>query len=1068
MKKLIEQYIQDIDSIYQTGETTEHSFRGTLETLLKSLLPKPKKNADIVQIINEPKRKEYGAPDFELRKDDAIISFVETKDLFDKDLRGEKDKIHKEQFDRYKKAINTIAFTDYLEFVLYENGTETLSAKIAERQDGHIVVISDGKQLSAFSKLITKLTEAKPQPISSASILAEILAAKAKVIASLLSNALSKTGGSQTKEDKELHIKLDAFKKFLVHDMTEEQFADFYAQTIVYGMFIARIYDKTPSSFSLQEASELIPSINPFLKKIFKLLALAELHSGVKWIVEELVEIFKVTKMERILHNYGKDPLVHFYEDFLAEYNPKFRKEFGVWYTPKEVVSFIVDAVDYILRTELCIEDGLSDNSLIEYKGKPTHKVQILDPATGTGTFLAAVAEKIKESYTGQEGLWAEDVAAHIVPRLNAFEYLMAPYTMAHLKLATSLSLDKMTNENVDRLNIYLTNSLEENSSEPPLPFAKFITDESNAANAIKCETPVMVVMGNPPYNEKSANTGEWIMRLMDDYKQEPGMGKIQLKGKHKDGTVKYKNTLKGGNPKGLNNDYCKFIRLGQNFVERTQEGVLAYICGNTFLDTRLFRGMRYNLLKEFDDIYVVNLHGSSKRKEGNEATKDECIFNIMVGVSINIFVKHKDENKGQLAAVHYKDLYGTRREKLNYLASHRLSEIDFADINPFQPIYAFRTRNEDVRHQYAEGFSVKELMNWGMTQGVKTGRDSIVLHYTKSDTEDFCDAIYTSSFSDIRGRFGFSDTESEKNKYDKLRDNIKTLHYSCKNNICELAYRPFDNRWTVYGPVFMDRHRKEVQKNIYGKENTILCLGQEGSSLGDSEWSLVYCTDKVTDTNMIPRGGIYLFPMFIYDGMLKYTNFSPDILQNIEKHIGLTLQDVDDKERRENGFLAIDLIDYIYAVLHSVAYRDTYHDFLQNDFPTVPYPTSADYFFKMAEMGKKLRLLHAMKRIERTDIITTYPVAAAKDNNVVLTRKFEETSEGVGRVWINKEQYFDKVPSEAWNMVIAGYQPLDKWLKDRKDKHLTGDEILHYQKMVVALVNTIRTQEEIDRVIEL
>ncbi len=1068
MTNLINQYIQAIDAIYQTDETTEHSFRGTLETFLKLLLPKSKKNAAAIQVINEPKRKEYGAPDFELRKGDAIISFVETKDLFDKDLRGENDKAHKEQFDRYKKAINTIAFTDYLEFVLYEKGVETLSAKIAERQEGHIVATSDEKQLSQFSKLISKLIEAKPQPISSASVLAETLAAKAKVIAGVLSKALEKAENNQTKEDKELHIKLEAFKKFLVHDMTEEQFADFYAQTIVYGMFIARIYDKTPSSFSLQEASELIPSINPFLKKIFKLLALAELHSGVKWIVEELVEIFKVTKMERILHNYGKDPLVHFYEDFLAEYNPKFRKEFGVWYTPKEVVGFIVDAVDNILRTVLGVEYGLADNSLIEYKERQTHKVQILDPATGTGTFLAAVAEKIKGSYRGQEGLWAEDVATHVIPRINAFEYLMAPYTMAHLKLATSLGLDKMSNENVDRLNIYLTNSLEENQSEPPLPFAKFITDESNAANVIKRDTPVMVVMGNPPYNEKSANTGEWIMRLMDDYKQEPGMSRIQEKSKHKNGATKYKNTLKEANPKGLNNDYCKFIRLGQNFVERTQEGVLAYICGNTFLDTRLFRGMRYNLLKEFDEIYVINLHGSSKRKEGNGVTKDECIFNILVGVSINIFVKRKDGNKEQLARIHYKDLYGTRREKLSYLASHTLSDIDFTEVHPFKPIYAFRNRNEEVLQRYVEGFSVKELMKEGMTQGITTGRDSIVMQYTKSDMEKFCESICSSSFADIRERFGFADTEAEKNKYDNLRDTVIAKSYNCKNNICELAYRPFDNRWTVYGPVFMDRHRKEVQKNIYGKVNTILCLGQEGSSLGDSEWSLVYCTDMVTDKNMIPRGGIYLFPMFIYDGMLKYANFSHDILQEIEKRTGLTLQDADDKEHCENGFLAIDLVDYIYAVLHSVAYRDTYHDFLQNDFPTIPYPTSADYFFRMAELGKKLRLLHELKSVEKADIITTYPVAATKDNNVVLTRKFEETSEGIGRVWINKEQYFDGVPSEAWNMIIAGYQPLDKWLKDRKDKHLTGEEIVHYQKMVVALVNTIRTQEEIDRFIEL
>lgn len=1065
MKNLINQYIQAIDAIYQTGETTEHSFRGALETLLKSLMPKPKKNEGKVQVINEPKRKEYGAPDFELRKGDAIISFVETKDLFDKDLRGENDKVHKEQFDKYKKAINTIAFTDYLEFVLYENGTETLSSKIAERQGGHIVIISDDKQLSAFSKLMTKLTEAKPQPISSASVLAEILAAKAKVIASVLSNALAKTDASQTKEDKELHIKLDAFKKFLVHDMTEEQFADFYAQTIVYGMFIARIYDRTPSSFSLQEASELIPSINPFLKKIFKLLALAELHSGVKWIVEELVEIFKVTNMERILHNYGKDPLVHFYEDFLAEYNPKFRKEFGVWYTPKEVVGFIVDAVDHILRTELGIEDGLADNSLIEYKEKQTHKVQILDPATGTGTFLAAVAEKIKETYKGQEGLWAEDVAAHIVPRLNAFEYLMAPYTMAHLKLATSLGLDKMNNENVDRLNIYLTNSLEENSAEPPLPFAKFITDESNAANAIKCDTPIMVVMGNPPYNEKSANTGEWIMRLMDDYKQEPGMKRVQLKGKHKDGSPKYKNTLKGANPKGLNNDYCKFIRLGQNFVERTKEGVLAYITANTYLDSRLFRGMRYELMKSFNKIYIVNLHGSTMRNESSDEVTDQCVFDIRQGVSIVVMVKTKDKASEELAKVYYKDVYGKRQQKLSFLEEFPLSKIDFSELQPTAPLYTFRIIDAKVKEHYNKGFKIDALMPYKV-QGFKSDKDNIAIQYEREGIERVISSMLSDKTdAELQEEVGFKDTRDW--KLGQARNALK-LKMQHERYIAEVQYRPFDIRWTYLDKTLVTYPRPLIQTSVFNRDNQVLCIGQQGNVMGDDEWSLVYTSTLPTDINVVPRGGIYLFPMVIYDGMLKYANFSPDILQNIGKHIGLTLQDVDDKERKENGFLAIDLIDYIYAILHSVAYRETYHDFLQNDFPTVPYPTSADCFFRMAELGKKLRLLHELKGVEKAEIITTYPVVAAKDNNVVLTRKFEEISENTGRVWINKEQYFDGVPTEAWNMVIAGYQPLDKWLKDRKDKHLTGDEILHYQKMVVALVNTIRTQEEIDRVIEL
>lgn len=1063
MNENIIQYITSVNDIYQTDETTEHSFRGSLETLLKSMLPKSKKNQTPINVINEPKRKEYGAPDFELRKGDVIISFIETKDLFDKDLRGQNDKVHKEQFDRYKKAINTIAFTDYLEFVLYEKGEEILSARIAELQGNNIVPVSDAQQFSNFQKIIQILLEAKPQPIKSAKVLAETLAAKAKIIASILSKALEKKSSN---EDNELHVKLDAFKKFLVHDMSEEQFADFYAQTIVYGLFIARIYDKTPATFTLQEASELIPSINPFLKKIFKQLALAELHSGVKWIVEELVEIFKVTDMERIMRNYGKDPLVHFYEEFLSEYNPKIREEFGVWYTPKEVVSFIVDAVDTILRTELNVENGLADNRLIEYKGKETHKVQILDPATGTGTFLAVVADKIREHYNNQEGLWPEDVVQHIVPRLNAFEYLMAPYTMAHLKLATSLGLDKIEDERLERLNIFLTNSLEEDHPESTLPFAKFITDESNAANVIKRDTPVMVVMGNPPYNEKSANTGEWIMNLMDDYKQEPGMSRIQVSRNKKTGKVTYKNTLKGANPKGINNDYCKFIRLGQNFVEKTNEGVLAYITANTYLDSRLFRGMRYELMKSFDKIYVLNLHGSTMRKESTEEVIDQCVFDIRQGVAIIILVKQNKSNSQDLAKVYYKDIYGKRSFKLEYLSSHSLQDVDFTELTLDAPLYTFRIIDPQIKAHYDEGFKIDALMPQKV-QGFKSDKDLIAIQYQKQDIEHIVEEMRSEKTEQqLREGIGFKDTRDW-----KLEGSRQLLKVNKRWNMyfTQVQYRPFDIRWTYLHKAVVTYPRPLIQSSIFNRKNTVLCLGQQGNVIGDDEWSLVYCSTLPTDINVVPRGGIYLFPMFTYDEMgFCLPNFSHEILKAIEQNIGLHLQDADAEERAEEGFLAVDLIDYIYAVLHSTTYRDTYHDFLQNDFPTIPYPTSADYFFRMAELGKTLRELHQLKGITQKDFITTYPVAAQKDNNITRIRKFEETSEGVGRVWINKEQYFDGVPTEAWNMIIAGYQPLDKWLKDRKDKHLTGDELLHYQKIVVALDKTIRTQERIDEIIEL
>ena len=541
----IEKYIADVNDICNSSVPTEHTFRIPLVNLLTQLLSGGKKRK--VGVYNEGARKDYGAPDIEFRRDDVSIAFLETKRIDDPDLLGQNSKQHKEQFDRYKNAVNLIAFTDYLVFYLFENGEQVLSARIGRKEGKEVIINDDEQQLENFLKIVYKLGDAEPQPIRSAKLLAEVMAAKATVIASVLNTAMEM---NKTAEDKDLHAKLDAFQKFLVHDMSVEQFTDFYAQTIVYGLFVARIYDKTPNTFSLQEAAKLIPAINPFLKKIFKHLALAELHNGIKWIVEDLVAVFRVTDMRRVMHNYGKDPLVHFYEEFLEAYNPKLREDFGVWYTPQEVVTFIVDAVDTILRDKLNTEKGLADNSLITFKDKTFHKVQILDPATGTGTFLATAAEKIYASYRGKEGCWPEDVVKDIIPRLNGFEYLMAPYTMAHLKVATALRLNDLQEDLPERLNIFLTNSLDKDYPEERLDFAKFITDESNAASRIKRDTPVMVVMGNPPYNEKSANDGEWIMDLMNDYKQEPGRQRVFVR-VNKKGEKIYNNTLKERNQIG-------------------------------------------------------------------------------------------------------------------------------------------------------------------------------------------------------------------------------------------------------------------------------------------------------------------------------------------------------------------------------------------------------------------------------------------------------------------------------------------------------------------------------------
>lgn len=524
--------------------------------------------------------------------------------------------------------------------------------------------------------------------------------------------------------------------------------------------------------------------------------------------------------MTKVLKNYGKetgrkDPIIHFYEEFLEEYNPKIREEFGVWYTPAQVVHFIVDAVNEILIKEFGIKNGLANNSKIEITdhngdSKEIHRIQVLDPATGTGTFLAEVCHVIHSYYKGQEGLWPEDVIRHLIPRINGFEYLMAPYTMAHLKLATALQLDQNKGKLPERLNIYLTNSLEEEQPETKLDFGTFVSDEANAANALKRETPVMVVMGNPPYNEKSANKGKWIMDLMDDYKQEPGESKKVIKVNKRTKQKTFKNTLKERNPKGINNDYCKFIRLGQHFVNRTQEGVLAYITANTFLDTRLFRGMRYDLLKTFDKIYIINLHGSTMRSESTPELKDQCIFDIMQGVSINIFIKKKDKETSPLAQVFYKDIYGSRKLKLDFLAENQLSTVDFQEIVPSAPLYIFRPHDNHLQEVYESGFKIDKLMP-NYVQGFKTGKDEISIQFDKELLEELCKDILNNNSHDVITKYSLPDNAVQ--KIQSIRKEITTSNYNWKNNLCKINYRPFDNRWTIYGKIFMDRHRPEIQK---------------------------------------------------------------------------------------------------------------------------------------------------------------------------------------------------------------------------------------------------------------
>ncbi len=620
------EYLKELNLLYKSGHATEHSYRGHLAMLISTLVPD-------VQVTNEPQRIACGAPDYIITRKAIPIGFIEAKDvgadLFNKN--------YKEQFDRYKTSLNNLIITDYLTFQFFVDGVLSTTISIGHIENGKIVAETAGFDL--FTRRITEFCSFTGQTITSAQKLAKLMAAKARLLADVIERALtgseSNSAGTLFEEaNNTLHDQFESFKTVLIHDITYKSFADMYAQTIAYGMFAARLNDPSLETFTRQEAADLVPKTNPFLRRLFQYIAGYDLDDRIKWLVDALADVFRATNVAELLKDFGtedlrQDPIIHFYETFLSEYDPSLRKSRGVWYTPHPVVNFIVRAVDDILKDEFGLPQGLADTGKVKVKvnvqgkmvEKEVHRVQFLDPAAGTGTFIAEIISQVHKKFEGQQGLWSNYVEEHLIPRLNGFEILMASYAMAHLKLELLLKETGYKPIQEQRFRVYLTNSLEEHHPDTGTLFASWLSHEANEANLIKRDTPVMVVLGNPPYSVSSSNKSPWIEKLVSDYKKDLNEKNIQP----------------------LSDDYIKFIRFGQHFIEKTGEGILAYISNNSFIDGIIHRQMRKHLAESFDKIYILDLHGNAKKKEVTpEGGKDENVFDIMQGVSINIFVKRR------------------------------------------------------------------------------------------------------------------------------------------------------------------------------------------------------------------------------------------------------------------------------------------------------------------------------------------------------------------------------------------------------------------------------------------
>jgi predicted helicase len=895
-----------------------------------------------------------------------------------------------------------------------------------------------------------------------------------------------------------VHKLYDTFRKGLVHDMTEQGFADMYAQTITYGLFSARTMD-TDGQFELHEVIDLIPSTNPFLKNLFKeclntadkkhKIDLDELGVG------RLVDLFDnlnrsdgTDAMQRILAEFGRqtfsgqeDPVIHFYEGFLKEYDSLQRIEKGVYYTPDPVVKFIVRSVNEQLKSEFGLEYGLADTTTwgemvasgrAEYPVDPNTRkvnkewidkikgrafVQILDPATGTGTFLKHVIDVIheevkikfkKEQINGSwEDYWNSYVYNGLLPRIYGFELMMASYSVAHMKLGMFLKSTGYKFEKEQRLNIYLTNSLEPfTAGNETNLFFNSVGVESSGASDVKKNRYFSVVIGNPPYSGISNNKDPWITNLIEDYKYVDGVHFNERK-------------------HWLNDDYVKFIRLGEFLISKNGAGVLGYINPHGFLDNPTFRGMRWQLLNSFDSIKVIDLHGNTKKKEtALDGSQDVNVFDIQQGVSINLLIKKSTSTRNKLGVVNSFDLLGKREYKYDFLLNTTINKIDFKKISYNKPNYFFVTKNEDGREAYENGFKINELFPTSSV-GFVSANDELNISFTENEQQRKIQDIINMDEETWRNIYKRpKDADSWKLMWakDDARNNInKELH--------KVAYRPFDIRYSLYtgksGGLYARPVFQIMQQFLSGENLGLLAIRR---SRKKDEWTEIFCSNKiVSGSSAISSLDInYIFPLYLYP-----TNKNSDLLHgNPEKTPNLNKEILRIFELRlkskfsidftpsVNSFTPINVFDFIYSILHSPKYRKKYNEFLKIDFPRVPYPNDLNTFWQLVNLGSELRQIHLLESSEIENFNTAFPVSG---NNEVL-KKIELKD---NRVYINQAQYFDGIPEVAWNLYIGGYQPAQKWLKDRKGRILADEDVIHYQKIIVALTETDRIMKEIDKI---
>lgn len=1011
---LLPGYLERLAATEERGDAREESFYPAMVDLLTQWAQHAGREA--VHVTTIPRKTRDCCLDFQVwRGPHRLVGYIEAKrPATDLDVAEESA-----QVERYRKIFPNLILTNFRELRLYRHGQQVARALISGPPGSWSPRLKSRDTAAAEADLSTLLErffafERPSKP--SAAALAQSLARRARVLEARIEDLLERDKGRE--EPSELTGFYRALTARLIANLTERQFADLYAQTVAYGLLAARCWED--GELDRRTLYERIPAASGILRDVFRYISLSP-PPEIRWIVDDLVDLLRPAPLKRILERdfrqkRGRDPILHVYETFLQHYDPELRKGRGVFYTPPEVVSYIVRSIDHLLRSRLDRPDGLADP-----------RVWLLDPASGTMTFVVEVFRCAIESWEktyGRAGVPAL-VRDHLLPHSFAFELMMAPYAVGHLKMGLFLAENGYHLGEQDRVNLLLTNALErEELEQTSLPGMPSLSREARTAAAVKRDRRICVVLGNPPYSGHSANrTGK------DD-----SLGSYhQVDGR----------PLGEKNPKWLQDDYVKFLRFAQLRIEEAGEGIVGLVINHGYLDNSTFRGLRRSLMNSFDEIYLLDLHGNRRKREASpEGGTDENVFDIEQGVSILLAVKKPGLAKRQVRG----DLWGSRAKKLRWLAARNVESTSWADLNPRAPSYLFVERDARLEEQYVRGIPLPEIFP-ERSVGVLTARDAFV---TDFDEGKLRDKIVMLRSGLLPGELVPVEYPRDTRSW-KLSEAIRRAgtDKGWEGRFTQILYRPFDLRHVFYADYLVERTRERVMRHLLGGANLALVVPRQSK---DGVGALV--ADRIVAHKAVSAYDInHVFPLYLLpDGIFagRVPNVASEVLRFLERSLG----EAPTPEA---------VLHYVYAVLYSYGYRDRYAPFLASDFPRIPFPHDRRLFDTLAALGKELVDLHLPGRPLRPAVQFLGEGSGKLGKSKKVLRGYREDER---RVYVNEAgQFFEGISLQVWEYRIGGYQVLDRWLQDRAGRTLTLEEIQGFCRTATALRMTIEVQRRIEEV---